>query len=790
MSTSRAAPVLAPFPPRRRRLRFQRMLLPRPLRRPLALLTLLLAAPLAAQLPRSPQDLPADVRRTLTERMGGDPFTVLAAWQRAPRGTELPPWLPDRREADAAWDWLLHTALWHADADVAYAAASRLSYQHLDLPASERWLAVVWPHIFDPDTAHDWDDVRRQVSSTDVARLLADRDCWRADVRSFFLGDMHRCMRPEHLPLLAALAQSDDPFLRRGAFGNLCNVAGLSNQHREVVGKAMLDLQVRDLDNPEAPFVRTSNARHVPRAWQLPAARPGWSPLLRAMLERFFLELDKTMFWPYLLRWAEDETPAEEDRLLLAALLACGKPEAGWLALRTMARMAPDPFLQRQVEAPPEHAPKALVLAARHDWPALRALAAEDEEALAAALEYDFEATFLAWSAVAFGADAEAGLEAVERLLDVTDTLAAPYRTQPRLPARLRQAIDLFGERLDFPRLHRLVRDLPTVRSPRLVELYWAAVTPQNLAQCVVSVFEVSTEIDLHPRLREWGASADAAVRAPALELLLQLGDNHLEQAVLDHWRARHADDPLLLARCRPAPLVRTFLHEALRKQEAERSGELAAEAIALLAASAMVDGLPFAVASRWRNDLLEARRDEGVRQRFAAWRDHVLGGDGVAALLDYYGTQPLRELSTYQLGLVDDDRMRELLQKVRSTPGAWVQSAINELAVAGDRQAKEELDELRHRRVYGWFDDAHDLVQAGGRSLDLVPWLLDEVETNCCRRNSAAVGLEFLYGFEVHDLPETALQTQPGRARAYWAAVGPHLRWSVLANRFVVAAH
>jgi len=126
----------------------------------------------------------------------------------------------------------------------------------------------------------------------------------------------------------------------------------------------------------------------------------------------------------------------------------------------------------------------------------------------------------------------------------------------------------------------------------------------------------------------------------------------------------------------------------------------------------------------------------------------------------------------------------------VRSTPGAAVQGAIDELALGGDWRCKQEVDELRHRHVYGWFDDATSPVQVGGRSLDLVPWLLGELETNCCRRNSAASALEYLYGFETHAVPENALQTQAARARAHWQAVGEHLRWSVIAGRFVVAAH
>ncbi len=752
------------------------------------LFAVLHTAPLAAQLPRSPQDLPADLRQTLIERMGPDPFAALAAWHKAPRDAERPSWLPDRGEADAAWHWLLHTALWHADPDVAYAAACRLSYPSLDLAASERWLAVVWPHVFDADLQVDWDEVRRQLPSTDVARLLEVTDCWRAEVRPFFLGDMHRVMRPEHASRLAALAQCDDPFLRRGGFGNLGTLATYSDQHRDVIGKALLSLQPSSLDNTNEPFLRARNIGYAPREWQLPATRPGWSPLLRAALQRSLLELEKPLFWTFLLRWAEDETPADEDRLLLAALLDCGKQEGCWLALRTLARMPPDPHLQRRLESPPEIAPAALVLAARHDWPALRELAATDGDALAVAFEYDFDAAFLDWCALAFGADADAGLAAVERLIDVADTLVAPYRTNPRLPERLRQAIGLFGDRLDFARLHRLVEEIPAARSERLVELYWRTITPANLARCAAEVLEVSPSIPFRERLHEWGAAADAAVREPALELLLRLGDTELDEALIAHWQARHRQDPLLLARCGTAA-VRHLLEEELRRLTIGDGGP-SSEACDLLAATALALDLPADVARRWSEDLRARRGEEAVRERFERWRGMVLEGDGVGALLDDCATVPPESLYVYGLGQIDDDRVRELLRKVRSTPGAAVQAAIGELALAGDWQARQEIDELRHRHVYGWFDDATSLVRAGGRTLDLVPWLLGELETNCCRRNSAASALEFLYGFETHAMPEHALRTQAARAREHWRAIGEHLRWSELANRFVVAAH
>ena len=70
------------------------------------------------------------------------------------------------------------------------------------------------------------------------------------------------------------------------------------------------------------------------------------------------------------------------------------------------------------------------------------------------------------------------------------------------------------------------------------------------------------------------------------------------------------------------------------------------------------------------------------------------------------------------------------------------------------------------------------------------MPWLIGEIETNCCRRNGAAWALQWLTGFDVWRQPEHALVTQHEYTVRWWREVGEHLRWSRLAQRFVVAAH
>ncbi|MDO8349356.1 MAG: hypothetical protein Q7T30_03905, partial [Planctomycetota bacterium] len=599
------------------------------------------AAP-PAQSPSPRRTLSEPTRKTLRERMGGEPFAVLAEWARAERRRGAPPpaWLPKSGEPrDTAFHELLHGGLWSEDKDTAYAAASLIGTSQLDIADIDRWLAAVEPHVFDEHPKHDFDTLKRVMSSADVAQLLDDPQCWFADIRTHFLQNLHRSMRPEHIPALAKLTHHEDPFVREGAWNILANLSVYTDSHRDVIARTLLErpgpgsVEVRD------KWDRSRNPRHVPRAYTLPAPRAGWSPLLRAVLERRFLDLEPgkegSSFGAFLMRWAEDERPADEDRLLLRALLGSPQVDGICIALRAICRLGADAWLRRVLQEPPESAPKSLVLAARGDWRELRALAATDAEALAVALEFDFDGAWLPWVGEAFGDDATRGLVAIERLIDASSELRAPYRPTQKLTGQLRHAIDVFGGKLDFTRLHRLVVEFPAARSERLINLYWATTTPSNLAGSAVGVFEVSPFVDFPGRLREWARLSEPERRGPALDLLLRLGDAQLADELLAHWQAHHAEDPFLLARCAAAPHIREFLESRLRGLPWSADAKLTAEHFGALGSVAMLHGLPEAVARNWEH------AEASNRAYFPTWREQVLGGEPVAALVGYLASVP-----------------------------------------------------------------------------------------------------------------------------------------------------
>lgn len=743
--------------------------------------------------PNARRTLSAAAADALRERMGGEPLAVFAAWGRQPREQDVPAWLADGAPRDALYHQLLHAALWCDDHDAAYAAASLLPEAHLDIADIDRWLQVVWPHVFDEDPKWDWDTFKHVLSSKDVARLLHEPQSWFAEIRYFFLSDLHRSMRPEHIPALCQLTHHQDPFVRKQAWGNLGNLATYTDRHREAIARALLEWPGPGFDEIVDQYDRSRNLTHVPRAYTLPVARPGWSPLLRAMLERQFLEQTPvkgaTPFATFSMRWAEDETPAAEDRLLLRALLDSPDAAGVNIALRALCRIGPDAHLRRVLEQMAKDRPEPLVLAALGEMQELRELAADDAEALAAGLEFDFEGVWMPWVAAAFGDDAEQGLEAIQLLADASRELRAPYRPRPGLSASLLRAYELFGSKLEHARLHLLVAEFPAARSEQLLAAYRATITPANLATSAVAVLEVCPYFDFASDLVQWAKSPDPAQAKPALDALLRMGHNQLGDELLAHWQAVDGKDLFVLARSGDALPVQEHLQTRLRELPWSDGQRLGIDECDLLCAVAMTHGLSEAAARSWSRSLATAEGATKTRlsTQFSKLRELVLDSEPIDALVASLATVPPTELRVTDLGTVDDDRVRELLRSVRNQPGCNVQAVIGELAQLDDFASERELDEMRVRNLYGWLDNATANVRTLGESLDLMPWLIGEIETICCRRNGAGWAIEQLTGFDVWAQPEYGLITQHDAVARWWQEVGGQLRWSKFAQRHVV---
>ena len=127
---------------------------------------------------------------------------------------------------------LLFAALWSDNPNTAYAATCLFPESRLDIANIDRWLQVVKPHVFDEHAHYEWDTLKHLVSTADVTWLLTDPPRWHSEVRAYFLSNLHRSMRPEHIPQLAKLTQHQDPFVRKGALTQLGWLTVYTNQHR------------------------------------------------------------------------------------------------------------------------------------------------------------------------------------------------------------------------------------------------------------------------------------------------------------------------------------------------------------------------------------------------------------------------------------------------------------------------------------------------------------------------------------------------------------------------------
>ncbi len=768
--------------------------------RAVAAATLALATFAAAQARRDDgvrRALSVQSEAQLTRLLGAHPFAVLAARARLPRAEAAAQWPHQRgdvplhlhREA-------LVCGLWSSDREVAFTAASVVPEQCLDLADIDRYLAICRPRLFEPDLRFSWDTFSHCLDPAGVTAVLrgmarAPREC---DARHM-LGDLHRLLRMAHAEPLAALCHHPDSLLRVEARAHLAYLTHFAPGPRSLVASVLLEWSGGD----DVRLRATPDAEYTPRRYQLPAERPGWPAALRACLHRLYLELpappgDPTARWPqfapFLLRWAADEVPTDADIPLLVSLLGSDRSGAHAIALRAARSLSSNPrldtALRRFIEtrAPDESGHYWLAHAAAGGAARgqLIAHAARDATALAVALEIAPNEAAAAWAATLTSpAHATAG---IDRLIDAHDLCGwAPVHWSPNAPAAIGDVLDRHAPTLPYPALHRLLGTLPRYRTAATVNAYAQATDGPRSVDCHAALLEVHDRADLRARLAAWRTHADSAVTDHAHLRLLQLGAT-AHGPDLVRWTDGRPAHWITLARAGGSKAVRDALSHRLRTHPPP-GGEFDETALIPLAAAAALT-VPERAARNWLASL--RRRPDLVAAHYDTWRDAVLAGNAASALRHFAQAQPMETLEPRGLGLVDDAALRAHLHTVRATPGAAVQAVIGELALAGEASALHELARVRARKLYGWIDDSRPAILTLGNRLDLTTEWIDELGTICCRRNAAASALEALTGFDAHDAAEHGLVGQRDHARAWFDAVRDRLRFSRIAQRFVVA--
>ncbi len=144
-----------------------------------------------------------------------------------------------------------------------------------------------------------------------------------------------------------------------------------------------------------------------------------------------------------------------------------------------------------------------------------------------------------------------------------------------------------------------------------------------------------------------------------------------------------------------------------------------------------------------------------------------------------------------YDLWRIDRPAVRTFLQRVRDRRSLGLYAeATAQLASMGDDAARaESLRALRAGR-YRWVDtvfaDAHVAI-FGDDIKGMIPFWLDELESNCCRAVIARGVFEKLFGLDPHVLGDTGGETESTRMRRWWAAhEHDEFRFSRIANRWI----
>jgi hypothetical protein len=430
-------------------------------------------------------------------------------------------------------------------------------------------------------------------------------------------------------------------------------------------------------------------------------------------------------------------------------------------------------------------------LAARGDSAsriALHEAAHKNGEMLAAALEVMPKLTVDDWAARALAPGDEHGTTHVKLLLEALDAHRhGPFLLPDDTLAAILAAIEERADKISAPRLRLLVRELPGCRTAAVAHAYLQSLaTGDDLRECDLAFLEVADEAALRARLLSFLKDKDH--KDPALDGLMQLGSPAHGDALARRWPFQQDHDLFVLARSGSSKEVRAMLAKRVKGLPESKPPR---EFFQPLCALAMAHQIPERTARAWNVDLRQLP-DAILRRGFERWRKAVLDGRPVDALLDYVKAIPLCELSLPGLGLVRDPGILAFLQQVRACPGSDVQWAIGELAVAGDATARAAMQLVRERAYYGWADDlpGFTLLEGPGRGptrgRDLVPYWIGEVETNCCRRVAANKPLEQC-GFDIFAYGDLALSTQHAAANRWWQRFGPRLRWSRVAQRFVV---
>ena len=689
------------------------------------------------------------------------------------------------------------------DTRAARAAAQLLEWDELDPAEIERviQLGLEQNEYARPGTVVDFEKLRSMIGSQELDRIFGNFPAppWNESA-TYYIAQLHRQCRAEHIPVLLALARRPEKEVRETALGNIGVIRCRTD--RFVREEARDILKQYGVSIP----ARSGGGKAAGREHR------GYPPELTALLETFWTRKESPEGWET--RWVERRVPGPADAPLLQKLAALwferDEDEQVLVSLIRALRHGPGPEtrellarISKEAESQSTRVLAAASLAQLGDpeqraWLVRRS--EKDSLALALYLELDPAAAVKDLRARIFERGREAARACLACLEDM-DQPEPPFHIQ-RDEAAIWSGFEdaAIRSRAHGLTLLDLMHVVPGCRTPALAEETLkrldAAALRTELARLradehgeglgrlreKLAGLEVAAPGAFRKSLRAWLGDPDRAVRTLARRVLLVIGDPASGPALVDWVRSGRTDedvwrdlpgfciaddkDAAYLARS-PGPEVQAYLRAIARavggrvRSPEEDSG--AREALAILA------GLPEWTASA----VLSTRSDDPAVQERARGRGRmVTEGRALEALQDYLAHATSVPLDLWK---VDTPAVRAFLGRMqREREHRSYAMATAELAALGDPEARRQTAAMLRAGRYRWVDELAECADLATLGYDLktwVPFWIRELESSCCRCCNATCVLEVITDYDIvvtHD--EHPGETPADRMRRWWS--------------------
>jgi hypothetical protein len=734
----------------------------------------------------------------VAKALGAEPFEALRAIGAAKGDAALAlgAQLREKLGEDSVLRYrLLRLGLGSDDERVVFGAAVLNFGNDIPVPELRHAAAVIVPRFGDADCPVDFGQLLALWGSRDVPAAIARIPSLPAEMGVKWLQELHRLVRPEHVPAMCALALRTTGDVQRVAWEDARFPVDYSGEPAALVVDTFLQLvgAKPDAAGEGLPGNLTATLRVL-----LDHDAHGTTPAVAGP-------------WNLCARWLLASRAGPKDLPLLQRILVGPSPLL-WLevaalhALGTLRDPVSAAMLRKHAAGQDEDLRRGALagLAMRGDAEALATLFAGDQESLGCALTVASPTerrTF--WERLLRG-PVEPAIQRVQTIGELGKELWP--LTGPRFDDSWFAGVEDLVEILDLDArlLRALIAWVPPCATRRLADRLLAQPAATVFAQSIDSVtgdafadpdefradagyagvwpfLEVTAPAMFRTRLREGLAQPDPAIRGRCGALLLQLGDQESAAALLEWVKSEppQLDDlypcDVLLARCH-GPEIQAHFEAQLRCEDgSDRWDEDAAQALAVGL------GMPSEVATAWRCD------EEHYVEVLAALRAGDAGAAWLASKPECERAGEIKSLAAWA-----DPRIQAFAKQGLDRARAKARTiGLFDLVVGiglRDPSAINTMRELIHDGRYVTHAAFGGQELTLGRDLVTLPFWIDEYGTNCCRRCVADEAVQSL--LRVEPVNDNCNEPPSVRLRRRLLPVQDRLRWSTLANAYVVAGN